>query len=412
MKLQTLLRWCMQIVLPFVHWRMPVVLLRGPARVSGREVVMLCAGSPSTFITERFFAQVPAQVRRTRVSVWRLQRLLNKWSGYADMVHIEIDRLSARLFLAKTYLAVPQWIISWMNVPEDLRAFGRTHRNARTDLRRIRMKKFECHLSREAKDFDFFYEKFHRPHVTARHGDMTKVSPRWMLRYVFRQGMIQWVTRNGEKLAGGIVTIKGQEFAKRVNGVLDGRADLLKEGVLSALYVHSMQEAKRLGCSELNMGGSMPSLHDGVFRYKRKWATGLRSHDGFMSANCVTLLAWNRLAGPVAEFLSQTSLIHHDQDGYSALWVFPHDEPLTAKTLQQHYDRLDAAGLRRFDILLPGEVPAGFVCPAHVRLIPLTAVPEGGPEQLKLCELAAPALTHETLLPDVNSTSQSHAQPS
>ncbi|WP_422314902.1 hypothetical protein [Prosthecobacter sp.] len=299
-----------------------------------------------------------------------------------------------------------------MNVPEDLQEFGRSHRNAQTDLRRIRTRNFECHLSREAKDFALFCEKFHRPHTTARHGSMRMVSPRWMLRYVFRQGMIQWVTRKGEKLAGGILTIKGKVLTKRVNGVLDGRADLLKEGVLSALYVHSMQEARRLGCTEINMGGSMPSLHDGVFRYKSKWATGLRSHDGFISANCVTLLAWNRLAGPVAEFLSQTSLIHHDQDGYSALWVFPHDEPLTVKTLQQHYDKLDTAGLRRFDILLPGDVPEEFVCPANVRLIPMTAVREGGPEQLKLCELAAPALTHETILPDVNSTSQSHAQPS
>ncbi|MBN8420163.1 MAG: hypothetical protein J0L73_14695 [Verrucomicrobia bacterium] len=408
MKLQTLLRRCVRIVLPFVHWRVPVTLLRGRARASGGEVVLLSVGPRSAFIIGRFFAQEPAEVRRTRVPVWRLQRLVEEWRAEADLVDIEIDRVSAGLFLNTTcYLAVPRWITSWMNVPEDLREFGRTHRNARTDLRRIRTKQFECHLSREKKDFDLFCEKFHRPHISARHGDLTMVSPRWMMRYVFRQGMIQWVSRKGEKLAGGILTIKGKELTKRVNGVLDGRADLLKEGALSALYVHAMQEARRLGCTELNMGGSMPSLHDGVFRYKSKWSSGLRSHEGFLSANCVTLIGWNRLAGPVAEFLSQTSLIHHDQDGYSALWVFPHDQPLTAEILQQEYDKLDTAGLRRFDILLPGEAPAGFVCPANVSLIPLTAVREGGPEQLKCCELAASELTRETIFPDVNSSRQS-----
>ncbi|MHB1079355.1 MAG: hypothetical protein ACYC67_08120 [Prosthecobacter sp.] len=400
----------MQIVLPFVHWRVPVVLLRGPARASGREVVLLSAGSPSAFIIGRFFAQEPAVVRRTRVPVWRLQRLVNEWRAAADLVDIEIDRVSARLFLDTTYLALPRWITSWMNVPEDLREFGRSHRNAQTDLRRIRTRNFECHLSREAKDFALFCEKFHRPHTTARHGSMTMVSPRWMLRYVFRQGMIQWVTRKGEKLAGGILTIKGKVLTKRVNGVLDGRADLLKEGVLSALYVHSMQEARRLGCTEINMGGSMPSLHDGVFRYKSKWASGLRSHEGFISANCVTLLDWNHLAGPVAEFLSQTSLIHHDQDGYSALWAFPHHEPLTAETLQQHYAQLAAAGLHRFDILLPGDLPAGFVCPANVRLIPLSAVADAGPDLLKHHRLPAPALSTETFLPAVNSPHHSHLQ--
>lgn len=410
MMLQNLLRWCVRIVLPFIRWRVPVVLLRGPARISGQEVVMLSAGRPSAFITERFFAQEPAVVRRTRVPVWRLQRLLNEWRSTADLVDVEIDRVSARLFLDTSYLKVPQWIISWMKVPEDMQAFGRTHRNAQADIRRIRIKNFECQWSREPKDFDLFYEKFFRPYVTERHGGLTRVSPRWMMRRLFKQGMIQWVMRNGERLAGGIVTVNGTLFSKRVNGVLDGRIDLMKDGVLSALYVHAMLEAKGLGCTEINMGGSMPSLHDGVFRYKSKWATGLRSHDGFISANCVTLLDWNRLAGPVAEFLSQTSLIHHDQDGYSALWVFPHDEPLTAKSLQHHYDKLDTAGLRRFDILLPGEVPVGFVCPAGVRLIPLTAVKEGGPERVKLCSLAAPELISETILTDMNSTSQSHAQ--
>ena len=412
MKLQTWLRWCVRIVLPFIHWRVPVVLLRGPARMSGREVVLLGAGPRSAFITGRFFAQEPTVVRRTRVPVWRLQRLLKEWRNDADLVDVEIDRVSARLFLNKPYIAVPQWITSWMEVPEDLRAFGRTHPNAQADIRRVRIKNFECQLSREAKDFDLFCEKFHRPYITARHGGMTLVSPRWMMQYVFRKGMIQWVSRKGEKLAGGIITIKGKELIKRVNGVLDGRVDLMRAGVLSALYVHAMQEAKRLGCTELNMGGSMPSLHDGVFRYKSKWATGLRPHDGFISANCVTLLDWNRLEGPVAEFLSLTSLIHHDQAGYSALWVFPHDQPLTAETLLQQYAKLKTAGLHRFDILLPGEVPAGFVCPANVRLIPLTAVGEGGPEQLKLCGLPAPGLYTESILPDVNSTRHSHCQSS
>ena len=34
MMLQTLLRWCVRIVLPFIHWRVPVALLRG--QVEGR----------------------------------------------------------------------------------------------------------------------------------------------------------------------------------------------------------------------------------------------------------------------------------------------------------------------------------------------------------------------------------------
>ena len=126
----------MQIVLPFVYWLVPVALLSGLARASGLEVVMLSAGSPSAFSIGRFFAQEPTVVRRTRVPVWRLQRFVNECRAVADLLDIEIDRVSARLFLDTTYLAVPRWITNWMKVPEDLRALGHTHRNAKTDLRR------------------------------------------------------------------------------------------------------------------------------------------------------------------------------------------------------------------------------------------------------------------------------------
>lgn len=382
MKLQNFLRWAMRYVLPLVGWRVPVALLRGTASGSGREVVLLSAGPGAEFITTHFFAQEPVVERRTRVPVWRLQRRLDEWRSAADLVAVRVDRVSARLFLGPHYLAVPQWISSWADVPEDLHAFARTHLSVQSDLRRIRIKNFESHLSRTREDFELFYAKFYQPYVSARHGGMACVSPRWMLRHTFRQGQILWVTRAGERQAGMLVTCAGAQFFSHVLGVLDAREDLRQAGALSALYVHSLQEARRRGCTEFNMGGSLPSLHDGVLRYKSKWAARLRLSGGFVGANTVTLLGWNRLEGPVAEFLGRTSLIHHDQDGFSALWVFPQDQPLTVETLHQHCTQLKTPGLRRFDIVLPGEVPEGFVCPAGVRLIPWSTVQHGGPELL------------------------------
>ncbi|MCX6847516.1 MAG: hypothetical protein NTY98_01210 [Verrucomicrobia bacterium] len=374
MKLNDWLRWWMRIILPFVGWHVPVVLLRGIARGSNREVVLLCAGPKSKFILTRFFAQEPVVQRSTRVPVWRLQRLLDEWRSTADLVAVGIDRVSARLFLSPQYLAVPRWISSWMKVPEDLLAYGRMRKNAQADIRRIRIKNFEGNLSREAADLDLFYEKFYQPYVSARHGGMAQIAPRWMLRHVFKQGAILWVTQAGKRLAGVLVTHQNGQFLSYVNGVEDGRMDLLQSGVISALYVHSILEARQLGCTDINMGGSMPSLHDGVFRYKRKWTDSLFLGEAFIAANMVILLRWNRMEGAVAEFLSQTSLIYHDQEGFSALWVFPHDQPLTAESLEQHYKLLKTPGLRRFDILLPGAAPPGFTCPPGLRLIELAAV--------------------------------------
>jgi hypothetical protein len=383
MKLQHFLRRLLRIVLPFLGWRVPVTLLRGTARGSQREVVLLSAGSRADFIVENFFAQEPVVERSTRVPVWRLQRLLNEWRTEADLVAVQIDRVSARLFLREPHFSIPLWVDSVMQIPADWDAFFRKHKSTQADIRRVRIKQFESHFSRDDADFDLFYERYYQPYMQMRHQARAEVVPRWRLRALFKQGMmIHWITKGGEKLAGTIVQVDGRRFLSLVNGLRDGDQTLLKDGALSSQYVHAIMEGRRLGCTELYMGGSQPTLHDGVFRYKNKWATGLAHHWGIVSGNLVTQLSWQRLAGPVAEFLSRTSIIHHDHAGYSALWVFPAELPLTVENLQRQYDLLKARGLHRFRILLHGGVPAGFVCPDDVCLVPMTAVQHCGPEAL------------------------------
>ena len=153
----------------------------------------------------------------------------------------------------------------------------------------------------------------------------------------------------------------------------------MKEGVLSAIYVQTLYLAKELGCTKIHVGGSNASLHDGVLRYKSKWGGIIFAYDGSLSSNYVTLLKWCQLNGAVAEFLSHTSIIHHDNGGLSAFWVFPNHLPLTAASLHKEYRRLRAAGLHRFRILIPGKVPPDFVCPPEVRLIELSRANRGGP---------------------------------
>jgi hypothetical protein len=163
------------------------------------------------------------------------------------------------------------------------------------------------------------------------------------------------------------------------SGVLDGRTDLLRKGAVAALYVHAIQHARRQGCAKVFLGGSRPSLHDGLFRYKNKWGAAVCEHP---EVHMAMLLRWNRLEGPVAGFLSHTSIIHLDRDGLSALWAVPRDLPLTAERLDKEYRAINTTGLRRFRILLPGEPPPGFACPPDVRLIPLPSMAQAGPDTL------------------------------
>lgn len=378
--LKSLLRWGARLLLPFTGWRVPVQRLRGPSLASGEEVHLLVAGHPrwAAMIIQQFFAGEPEVEEQARVPVWRLQRFLAAWQPAADLTLIGIDRISARLFLAENYLAVPPLISAWMAVPEDLQIYSRRHSRTESDFRRVKKQSFTSQFSRTAGDFDLFYQRYYKPYIQKRHTDNAQVAPRWMLRLAFHLGGIHWVLRKDERLAGDLVIKQGRDCIPVVTGLQDGRMELMREGALAALYVHLLEHATRLGCTRILLGGSRPALQDGVLRYKSKWLDGLTAHDGHLSANHVLLLRWNRLNGPVAGFLSGTGLIHHDHSGYSALWAFPSNLPLTAKNLQEQCHALLMKGLHRFRILLPGKAPPDFICPPEMRLIELAAVEQAG----------------------------------
>ncbi|MDI1311762.1 hypothetical protein [Prosthecobacter sp.] len=383
--LKSLLRWGARLLLPFIGWWVPVQRLRGVARASGREVILLAAGQPrwTDFIIQQLFAAEPRVENCIHVPVWSLQKHLDRAQSAADLTLVGIDRLSAQLFLAQDYLAVPPMVSAWLTVPEEVRTYTRAHSRTDSEFRRVKRQGYTSELSKSAADYELFYDSYYKPYIRDRHKAKAQVAPRWLLRWVFRRGGIQWVTQNGEHVAGDLVIKQSRDYIPVVTGLREGRQELLREGALAALYVHSLEEARHLGCTRILLGGSKPSLHDGVLRYKAKWLDGLTVHDGHLSANHVQLLRWPRLVSPVAEFLSQTALIHHDQDGFSGLWAFPSDLPLTAENLQQQYHALKLKGLHRFRILLPGDVPPGFTCPPEVRLIKLAAAEQVGAGEIK-----------------------------
>lgn len=379
---EQILKRFLSYMLPLTAWRVPVSLCRGQARSSGRPVTLLTAGHDRVtgYIAQHLFDGDPVIEPVARVALWKLPKLLDRLQPSVDLTVVGIDRLSAQLVFDKSYLTSPAWIASWMPVPKDIRDLVRASSRLEGDLRVVRKHKFERLLSRSEADFDIFYDRFYAPYISKRHGSLTHLRPRWSLRRQFRLGQILWVCRNGEIQAGDIIQVKNRTLHRIALGVADGRLDLLQERALAAIYVHTTQYAQEVGCSAIFLGASRPSLHDGVFCYKRKWGAVVCEHP---EVNYKMLLRWTHLEGPVTDFLSHTSIIHHDQDELSALWAYHQNTPLTAERLQTEIRAIKTPGLRRLRILLPDEPPPEFVCPPDVELINLRTLSETGPEFLR-----------------------------
>jgi hypothetical protein len=284
--------------------RVPVFLLRGPTWPTGRAGTMLLAGEErwSRYLPGRFFAEPPQRERLGAYPVWALPRVLARHRAAADLTVARVDQMSARLFFDDSYLRVPEWVRLCVPVPADLKTLIRAHDSLREDVRVVRRNGLQPRITHDDAEFDAFYRNDYVPYARTRHGEDSFVFPQRFLRKQFRRGGLLWVEHEGRRLSGTVFPA------------------LLKQGAFIASYIFCFDYARQRGIATVDLRGCRPSLHDNLFRYKRKWSAVLRD-----KADNVYdwLVRWHTIEGVVTEFLTHTSLIFRDGDDLSAIHADP-----------------------------------------------------------------------------------------
>jgi len=298
--------------------RIPVVLLRGPTNPSGQIGTLLVAGHDPWvgYLPGRFFVGEPQRERVGNVWAWDLPAVLHRLGASADLTIVRADRLSAQKFLGKDYLVVPEWVGMRLTVPDDLNALVRGNHSIREDMRLARKHKLYPLVTLGEERFDEFYDAMYGPFSRARHGAMAIVKSRYDLRRRVRKGGILWVIRDNRPLAGMLFERKAGTLDMQAIGMATGELPLKKRGIMAALYYHCIAHAHRLKCTEVDFRGARPSLHDGLFRYKRKWGNILYERTDMYYD---LLVRWNGVNGVVKEFLSHTGLIFREEGRLSAI---------------------------------------------------------------------------------------------
>jgi len=309
--------------------RIPIVLLRGPTNPSGQNGTLLVAGHDPWvgYLPGRFFLHEPQRERIGNVFAWELPAVLHRLGAAADLTIVRADRLSAEKFLGKGYLAVPEWVGMRLAVPDDLDAFVHGNHSIREDMRLAHRHKLYPLVTKGEERFDEFYDSMYGPFSQARHGAMAIVKSRHDLRRRLRKGGILWVIRDNHPLAGMLFERKNGTLGMQAIGMATGELPLKKRGIMAALYYHCIAHARRLKCTEVDFRGARPSLHDGLFRYKRKWGNTLYDRaDMYYDL----LVRWNGLNAVVKEFLSHTGLIFREESRLSAIYT---DESQSGQSL-------------------------------------------------------------------------------
>jgi hypothetical protein len=94
-----------------------------------------------------------------------------------------------------------------------------------------------------------------------------------------RRGTILFAVRDGVRVAGALLLPRGRVLSLLRVGVLDGRFDVVRDGVLAALKVREIAWARERGFGALDAGLSSALTRDGGHRWKRKWGFVARDAD-------------------------------------------------------------------------------------------------------------------------------------
>ena len=314
--------------------------LTGPTHEGTTGTMIVGGHDPlEEFLPNRFFASKPECVSLGNVSVFQLPHRLRELRANTDLTAVKLDRVLIRVLFEADYLRVPEWIRSSMPIPESIEKVGSGHNSLRQDLRLIRKYQFsfdESHSDAEVKEF---YNTMYRPHGLGRHGPSAQLRSLASVRFAMQHGALLWITSEGQKVAGVVVEFRDKCAFIAALGAIGGDESLMKKGVLSATYYFSMQYARTRGCPAVDFGGTRPSLHDGLLRYKRKWGAVVDPKP----LNAYDTLVWWPLLNPSMEaMLKATPLVLRDQGALSVLQL--DSEPPLAPELTRGLKRVRFVG--------------------------------------------------------------------
>jgi len=209
-------------------------------------------------------------VRETRLPLWRLPEAVRAARARSGITLIEVNRLLVRHLTADGWDASP-----WVRQQVDLA--GARYQSRRRAIeatwgRKVRQHRFECRFSSRPSDVEVFHRELYAPWLRHRYGAGATVRSLASLRLGARAGFLLQVWDGDDWIAGAVVVRQASDGVLLLAPALHpGREVRLKDGALSAVYYFLFRWARDNHVRFVDLGGSRPNQHDGVYQHKARW---------------------------------------------------------------------------------------------------------------------------------------------
>jgi hypothetical protein len=247
---------------------LPLYSFEGEELSTGNQIRVAYLGWDeriSSYWVERLFRQKKQIRTYDLVPVWKTSKYLRNNKDKYDFGIIEINDFVKRIIRIKSGFLLPRWLELRLDIDASVKILTKED-----ILRRIRKHSLTVERRYSEDDFCFFYERMYKPYVGIRHRDSAVIGDyRYLLNIFKRKGSeLYFVIKDGQPIAGSINEIINNTLRMSSLGILDGREDILRMGVIGALYFFQANEYYKRGIASVNIGGTSPILMDGLTQFK------------------------------------------------------------------------------------------------------------------------------------------------
>ncbi len=243
----------------------------------GLTVIQIGRESLDPYLVHLLYGEYLVPEKVGSVPVGSLDRAIRRWEAKADLIFFRSARLSPPAAVTRRMLMLPCYVQQTVDLPpstSDLLAHFH-HRMTKGDLDRLRKARFQYEITHDPETLRHYYHHLYVPYIQERHLESADIPPWPTFQTLYGDMELLLIRKDGRLVAGNVNQQIGSIYRSHVSATLSGERDLLKAGVMSALYWFSFVEAHRRGCLEVDMGAARPFLKDGVLMYKKKWSSRL-----------------------------------------------------------------------------------------------------------------------------------------
>lgn len=358
--------WVQRTLLPKLHAakelgrvRPTLVVQRLSGRNAGGPLCVDYAGlEHRPGMADALFDDEPIVQSTRRAAAWRIGALAA--ASNADLTVVAGSSYLVNRLPRQDVLVLPLLVDMTLDVSGDWQAVRRRlHEGVRRhELRLVRKYAYEYEISARDSDFEMFYRKMYAPTMRDRKGRLVALQPFIVAREYFRHShLLYLVRREGEAVAGMLATRRGRTIRAELMGVRDADETLIHEGALGAAFYAVVHWANQNGYAEVDFGGAVPRLRNGVFQNKRKWGAVVSPSP--MIYKRIWLKA-QRDTPAVRHFFRETPLITVEPDGRFHGLIAVDDPASVAEETRRDWDvRYATPGLADLRVCVIGDLIAG-----------------------------------------------------